>query len=73
MNDHSSFYFQSYEQWRHAITVRCNITLTPEYARTRIAALKDASDTHTKEFAAKYGEAYLNQVIDWFSRAEQEA
>ncbi|MCG7546888.1 hypothetical protein [Pseudoalteromonas sp. Of7M-16] len=71
MNEHSSFYFQSYEQWRHAITVRCNINLTPEYARARIHALSDPNDLHTREFAAKYGDAYLKQVVAWFTRAEQ--
>ncbi|KZN68732.1 hypothetical protein N478_13795 [Pseudoalteromonas luteoviolacea S4060-1] len=73
MIDATNFYFQSYEQWRHAITVKCNINLTPEYARARIASLRDENERHTKEFAAKYGDAYLKQVIDWFARAEQES
>ncbi|OCQ22532.1 hypothetical protein A7985_00775 [Pseudoalteromonas luteoviolacea] len=71
--DATNFYFQSYEQWRHAITVKCNIKLTPEYARSRIASLSDSNERHTKEFADKYGEAYLMQVIEWFARAEQES
>ncbi|MCF2857250.1 hypothetical protein L1286_07205 [Pseudoalteromonas sp. SMS1] len=73
MLETNHFYFQSYEQWRHAITVKCNIKLTPEYARSRIASLSNERDRHTQEFSAKYGEAYLQQVIDWFSRAEQES
>ncbi|GLS26618.1 hypothetical protein [Marinibactrum halimedae] len=70
MNDHN-FYFQSYEEWRHALTKRCNIDLTPDYARKRIAALRNSNDSHTKEFSAKYGQAYLKQVIQWFEQAEQ--
>lgn len=71
MTDTSDFYFKSYEQWHHAITTHCNIELTPDYARSRVSALKDSSNKSTKEFTSKYGEAYLNQVIEWFERAEQ--
>ncbi len=71
MNDQADFYFQSYEEWRQTITGRCNIDLTPEYARKRIAALRNPSDRSTREFTTKYGKAYLNQVIKWFEQAEQ--
>ncbi|MBE1301391.1 MAG: hypothetical protein GJ680_16000 [Alteromonadaceae bacterium] len=71
MNDTSDFYFQSYEEWRAAITVRCNIKLTREYARERISALENPNDPHTQEFAEKFGKAYLQQVINWFARAEK--
>lgn len=67
------FYFQSYNEWRHAITERCNINLTSEYVRSRITALRDSSDRATQEFTSKYGEAYLQQVIRWFEQAEQES
>ncbi|TQF71419.1 hypothetical protein [Pseudoalteromonas luteoviolacea] len=73
MLDTSNFYFQTYEQWRHAITVKCNINLTPEHARSRIVSLQNSNDRHTQEFSAKYGDAYLQQVIEWFARAEQES
>lgn len=62
----TGFYFQTYTEWRDALTQRCNIKLTADYARSRIAALSDANDPHTQEFAAKYGEDYLKQVIEWF-------
>ena len=45
MTDTSHFYFQSYQEWRTAITDRCKIELTPDYARARIAALRDDGDT----------------------------
>ena len=73
MSDNSTFYFQSYSEWRSALTERCNIRLTPDYARKRLAALNDNNDAHTKEFAEKYGDAYLQQVIQWFEQAEQES
>jgi len=70
--DTSDFYFKSYGEWREALTERCNIKLTPDYARSRISALRDTGDRSTREFTAKYGEAYLQQVIQWFEQAERE-
>jgi hypothetical protein len=72
MSDTSHFYFQSYTEWRDALTQRCKINLTKDYARARIDSLRNDSDPHTQEFAAKYGDAYLQQVIQWFERAEQQ-
>lgn len=71
MADTSGFYFQSYDEWREALTVRCKIDLTPTYARTRITALRDPSNKSTQDFTATYGEAYLRQVIAWFEQAER--
>lgn len=73
MIDTTDFYFQNFAQWRQAITERCNIELTPEYASSRIAALKNPKDKSTQEFTAKYGEDYLKQVIKWFEQAAREA
>lgn len=66
------FYFHSYPEWRDALTMRCGIRLTPEYARERIAALESNSDRSTTEFVKCYGEGYRRQVIAWFKRAERE-
>ena len=71
MIESSNFYFQSYEEWRYAITNRCNINLTKDYALNRVVALKNTNDSYTKAFEAQYGEAYLKQVIQWFERAAQ--
>lgn len=65
-------YFQSYSEWRTALTVRCGIRLTPEYARERITALQDPADRSTCEFVKFYGEAYRQQVIEWFAKAAGE-
>lgn len=69
MADNADFYFKSYTEWRDALTVRCNIKLTADYARERIASLENADDPHTQEFAQKYGQVYLQQVIAWFKQA----
>jgi len=71
MSDKTDFYFESYENWHETITQRCKTELTPEYARSRISALQDSKDRSTKEFVAKYGQAYLKQVIQWYEQAER--
>ena len=72
MANQVGFYFSNYAEWRHAITVNCKIELTPEYAQNRINALNDDTDKTTQEFTHKYGESYLNQVIQWFEQAKKE-
>jgi len=64
--------FQTFSEWRHALTVRCGIHLTPEYARERIAALENPKDRHTAEFVKCYGDSYRLQVIAWFEQATAE-
>ncbi|MEM6791682.1 MAG: hypothetical protein AAF928_18900 [Myxococcota bacterium] len=71
MTEEANFYFQTYAEWREALTVRCGIALTPEYARERVAALRNPDEPTTRDFAAKYGDAYLRQVIEWFEKAER--
>ena len=71
MIDTTDFYFQSYSEWHKAITERCKIDLTPEYVRSRISALQNPKDKSTQEFKLKYGEPYLQQVIEWFKHADR--
>jgi len=71
MTGSPSFYFQSYNEWRQALTQRCGIQLTPAYARERIQALQDDQNPTTRDFTAKYGRDYLKQVIRWFEQAER--
>ena len=71
MKNNTGFYFTSYQEWHQAITIRCNIKLTPDYAEQRINALSNTSDPNTIEFVTKYGADYTNQVIQWFERAKQ--
>ena len=71
MKESNNFYFKSYNEWHSAITGRCNLKLTREFTNSRIAALQDTNDPHTREFATKYGEAYLQQVIQWYQQSQQ--
>jgi len=60
---------ESYDEWKHCITIKCGIPLTAEYAEARLRALSDAKDAQTARFSVLYGAAYLGTVISWFKRA----
>ena len=62
----------SYEDWKHCITVSCDIPLTPQYVQERIAALSDQEDYHTRRFVEHWGQAHLDRTLGWFRQAEAE-
>ncbi|MEM1410461.1 MAG: hypothetical protein AAGG79_06935, partial [Pseudomonadota bacterium] len=62
----------TYEEWKHCITVKCDIPLTPSYVEERIAALKDDRDFHTEKFKSRWGAAHLSRTITGFERAKKE-
>jgi len=62
----------TYEDWKHCITVLCGIPLTPDYITERITALNDPKNYHTKKFIDTWGESHLQLVIGWFEQARQE-
>jgi hypothetical protein len=59
----------SYESWRHCITQKCSLELTPDYIAARLAALRDPADAHTRDFIRVHGAAHLEKIIGWFTRA----
>jgi hypothetical protein len=61
--------FQSYHEWRSAITGPCGLTLTKEYCEERIATPMDEKAPGTKPFIETYGPDYRDQVISWFRQA----
>ena len=63
----------SYASWRHCIEQKCGLALTPDYIATRLAALRDERDAHTREFRRLYGEPHLRATVAWFERAQTEA
>jgi hypothetical protein len=67
------FYFSTYGEWKDALTIRCGIPLTREYASERLKALENAADPATADFVRCYGENYRRQVATWFQRAAGEA
>ena len=63
---------ETYDDWKHCITVLCRIPLTLTYVEQRLAALRDPADYGTQKFIATWGEAHLAHVIGWFEQAERE-
>lgn len=63
---------KTYDDWKHCITVLCDIPLTRTYVEERLAALRDPTDHRTQKFVAAWGEAHLACVIGWFEQAERE-
>ena len=47
----------------------CGIELTPQYIRTRIEALENQRDEHTRRFIECYGPAHHQRVLKWFRSA----
>lgn len=60
-----------FREWKNCIEVSCGIPLTTVFATKRIAELSDANNQHTKEFIRLYGDAYRQQVINWFEQSLQ--
>lgn len=58
----------TYEAWVHCMTVKCKITLTPEFAWQRIAALGDTKSDEAVKFVQLYGEPHRARVVEWYRR-----
>jgi len=59
----------TYDDWKHCITVLCGIPLTPDYIEKRLAELKNPNDYKTQKFIDTWGEQHLKKVISWFEQA----
>lgn len=59
---------QSFEAWRHCITVDCGIALTPAFAKTRLTVYLNPDHPETKDFARRYGEQHLRNIISWLQQ-----
>jgi len=60
---------QTYEQWRHCITVECGIPLTRAFAEERLAVWANPAAEETRRFEQLYGVAHRKRVLHWFERA----
>lgn len=67
-----SFVPNSYEDWKHCITVKCDIPLTKKYVAERIAALSDPSDYQTQKFIDRWGAAHHARTLAWFEQTANE-
>lgn len=69
MSTISSLLPHSFESWKHCITIKCKISLTPEYIEARIGELTDDSNPGTRQFKKMYGETHWQNVLGWFNQA----
>ncbi|CCE22517.1 MULTISPECIES: hypothetical protein [Methylotuvimicrobium] len=63
----------TYQEWRHCITVDCNIALTEPFVGERIAILSNAGCEETRRFEQLYGIEHRKAVLGWFRQAQQES
>jgi len=54
---------ETYEQWRHCITVECGIPLTAEFVARRLSVWRDESCEETERFRRLYGDAHWRSVM----------
>ncbi|MEM6386796.1 MAG: hypothetical protein AAF718_11235 [Pseudomonadota bacterium] len=62
----------TYDEWKHCITVKCGIPLTQSYVQERLTALNDQKDYHTQRFVERWGADHHARTIAWFEQAAQE-
>ena len=62
----------TYEKWRHCITVDCGIPLTKDYIVQRLEVFNKPSSFEVEKFMRLYGEEHTKSVIGWFERALKE-
>ncbi|MEM0945960.1 MAG: hypothetical protein AAGK37_01030 [Pseudomonadota bacterium] len=67
-----SYIPDTYESWKHCITVKCGIPLTPGYVQERIATLTNESDFQTQRFIERWGAAHHARTLAWFKQAAEE-
>ncbi|MEM9370563.1 MAG: hypothetical protein AAGA26_05360 [Pseudomonadota bacterium] len=62
---------ETYEDWEHCITVKCDIPLTADFVAERIEALQDMNDHSTRRFIDRWGDAHHKRTLAWFQEAGQ--
>ncbi|MEM7098626.1 MAG: hypothetical protein AAF541_10250 [Pseudomonadota bacterium] len=63
---------QSYEEWRHCITVECGIPLTAEFVAERLSIWRNEDLEETQRFRSLYGDVHWQATIGWFEQAANE-
>lgn len=67
-----SFVPSNYEEWKHCITVKCDIPLTASYVEERLSALMNDGDYQTQKFKDRWGAKHHARTVEWFKRAKDE-
>lgn len=63
---------ETYEEWRHCITVICRQPITLPYIEERIKALNSDKDHMTAKFVELYGDAQRLKTLEWFEQAKHD-
>ncbi|MEM1435921.1 MAG: hypothetical protein AAGG11_17820 [Pseudomonadota bacterium] len=63
---------ETYDEWRHCITVECGIPLTQAFITERLATWRNERSEETTRFRKLYGDGHWRSVVSWFERAEAE-
>ncbi|MFC6098858.1 hypothetical protein [Olivibacter domesticus] len=64
---------QDFETWRDCITVKCGITLSPAFARQRLAIYRQKAHTETTAFIRLYGSRHYQNIVAWLETIEKGA
>ena len=63
---------QTFDQWKHCITVDCKVKLTKDFALQRLTVYENINNVETKKFESLYGKEYLQSIINWFKKIVNE-
>ncbi|NBC81855.1 MAG: hypothetical protein GVY19_00595 [Bacteroidetes bacterium] len=59
---------QTFDDWRNCIVNDCKINLTKTFAQHRLSIYQDNSNPETQKFVQLYGEAHLQNIINWYKQ-----
>lgn len=59
---------QTFNDWKNCIVYDCKINLTKDFAQQRLAVYQDKKSHETQKFIQLYGEAHLQNIINWFKQ-----
>lgn len=58
----------TFNDWKNCIENNCKIKLTKEFAQQRLNVYQDRKNQETQKFIQFYGEAHLQNIINWFKQ-----
>ena len=61
----------TYEQWKHCITIECGIPLNKAFIETRITSLTNRESEAARQFIRLYGESHYQNVLVWMKQAQR--
>ncbi len=59
---------QTFEEWKNCIINDCEINLTKDFAKKRLAVYENPTDKETVRFVKLYGKTHLENIIYWFKK-----